>query len=395
MKQTTQENPQGKMQTYFAPAERADPETLDKQLNQVVKSPLFQAIQDSIDGYLMILNSCRQVLAVNKQLLIDLGMEKPDCLVGDRPGEVLSCVHASEGPGGCGTSKTCSTCGAVLSILTSQKEKCPSVRECLATVKRNNHSESAEFRVRATPVTIGDYEFTVLVFHDISGDKRREALERTFFHDILNTIGGLLGWSEILQRIEDVDQREIANRIVRLSNRLSREVREQRTLSQAETGELEISLEQVPLSKIKENLEAAFSAHDVAKGKTLVFENFDTENKIVSDQTLLIRVLTNMIKNALEAIPHGETVCASFETKEGNPVFMVHNPGVIPEKIALRIFKRSFTTKGGKGHGIGTYSMKLFGERYLKGKVDFQSTPEKGTIFYIILPKHEELSGKG
>mgnify|MGYP006293419399 CR=1 len=40
----------------------------------------------------------------------------------------------------------------------------------------------------------------------------------------------------------------------------------------------------------------------------------------------------------------------------------------------MLLFKRSFSTKG-VGRGIGTYSMKLFGEKYLKGKVDFKNSP--------------------
>lgn len=37
------------------------------------------------------------------------------------------------------------------------------------------------------------------------------------------------------------------------------------------------------------------------------------------------------------------------------------------------------------GRGIGTYSMKLFGKKYLKGKVDFVITQEKRTTFFIEL----------
>lgn len=379
---------QGKdaVSTYFAPAERATSEELERELQAVVKSPLFQAIQDSIDGYLMILNLHRQVLAVNKQLLLDLGLEKPDCLIGDRPGEILGCIHASQEPGGCGTSKTCSTCGAVISIISSQAEGRPMVNECLATVKRNNHTESAEFRVRATPVKIGSHDFTILVFHDISGDKRREILERTFFHDILNTIGGLLGWSQILERFEDIDPREVATRIVSLSQRLSREVQGQRALTQAEGGTLELSIERTGVQRILETLESVFSAHQVAKDKNIVFDKIDPKEEINVDITLLVRVLNNMIKNALEAIPKGETVRVWFERDQGIPIFKVHNPGVIPGDVALRIFKRSFSTKSAHGRGIGAYSMKLFGERYLKGNVDFESAPEKGTIFFISLP---------
>lgn len=43
-------------------------------------------------------------------------------------------------------------------------------------------------------------------------------------------------------------------------------------------------------------------------------------------------------------------------------------------KLLLRIFQRSFSTKGAKGRGLGTYSMKLFGETYLGGQVSFRSS---------------------
>jgi len=93
-----------------------------------------------------------------------------------------------------------------------------------------------------------------------------------------------------------------------------------------------------------------------------------------------------MIKNALEATEKNGTVNVYAEKDGEYLVFSVHNKGVIPEDIALNIFKRSFSTKEGKGRGLGTYSMKLFGENYLGGKVTFSSTEEKGTIFSISLP---------
>jgi sensor histidine kinase regulating citrate/malate metabolism len=60
----------------------------------------------------------------------------------------------------------------------------------------------------------------------------------------------------------------------------------------------------------------------------------------------------------------------------------VHNQGFIPKDVQLQIFQRSFSTKG-EGRGIGTYSMKLLGEKYLKGKVRFESLDKNGTTFYI------------
>jgi sensor histidine kinase regulating citrate/malate metabolism len=93
-----------------------------------------------------------------------------------------------------------------------------------------------------------------------------------------------------------------------------------------------------------------------------------------------------MVKNALEATTIGEEVRVWYENRGGQPCFFVHNPGRIPEQIALQIFKRSFSTKGEPGRGLGTYSMKLFGEQSLGGKVNFTTDDKEGTCFYIVLP---------
>ena len=70
------------------------------------------------------------------------------------------------------------------------------------------------------------------------------------------------------------------------------------------------------------------------------------------------RVLTNMVKNALEAVGEGDTVRVWYECRDGKPAFMVWNLGMIPEKVTDRIFQRSFSTKSRRGRGLGTYSMK-------------------------------------
>ena len=95
-----------------------------------------------------------------------------------------------------------------------------------------------------------------------------------------------------------------------------------------------------------------------------------------------------MVKNALEAVGPGGQVRLWCEASPQQVTFLVHNPGAIPERAARRVFQRSFTTKRGVGRGLGTYSMKLFGEQYLKGKVGFTSSPETGTEFFIHVPQH-------
>jgi CheY-like chemotaxis protein len=53
--------------------------------------------------------------------------------------------------------------------------------------------------------------------------------------------------------------------------------------------------------------------------------------------------------------------------------------------VQLQMFQRSFSTKG-RGRGIGTYSVKLLTEKYLKGRVAFTSDPLTGTTFSVMVP---------
>jgi sensor histidine kinase regulating citrate/malate metabolism len=59
---------------------------------------------------------------------------------------------------------------------------------------------------------------------------------------------------------------------------------------------------------------------------------------------------------------------------------------VIPEGIREQIFMRSFSTKGAT-RGLGTYSVKLLTEKYLKGKASFLSNTSEGTVFTIELDR--------
>ena len=109
------------------------------------------------------------------------------------------------------------------------------------------------------------------------------------------------------------------------------------------------------------------------------------KRQFLTDPTLLRRVVGNMVKNGLEGSAENETVRLSCQSSKTGIEFLVHNPQFMPRHVQLQVFQRSFSTKG-KNRGLGTYSMKLLGEQYLRGKVSFTSYPEGGTTFRIWLP---------
>ena len=109
-------------------------------------------------------------------------------LMGMRPGEVFNCIHARETPGGCGTTESCSTCGAALAILAALDGEA-SRKECRMTVQASTGSEALDLDVSCSPMTLEQQLFVIFRLQDISHEKRRRVLERFFFHDVLNTAG--------------------------------------------------------------------------------------------------------------------------------------------------------------------------------------------------------------
>jgi len=98
-----------------------------------------------------------------------------------------------------------------------------------------------------------------------------------------------------------------------------------------------------------------------------------------------------LLNNAQEASrPEDKIQLGGREISKDNVSFFVRNPQVMSADVRLQIFKRSFSTKG-SGRGIGTYSVKLLAENYLKGSASFLSNVEEGTEFEVTLPVSPEL----
>jgi signal transduction histidine kinase len=216
-------------------------------------------------------------------------------------------------------------------------------------------------------------------------------LERVFFHDVLNSAGGISGLSSLLQEINDTaDMKRVAVTINRAANNMLDEIQAQRQLIAAERGDLEPVLSFTTAKTLLNDVVDLFSNHEIVKDKELSIIENNNDVTLYTDPVILRRILGNMVKNALEASPLKATVSISFTEKKDSIQFSVHNSTWIERKVQLQLFKRSFSTKGA-GRGIGTYSMKLLGEKYLKGNVWFQSSQQKGTTFFISVPKNLDL----
>jgi len=366
--------------TEFAPAERENLDVIQDKYHQLLELPEIRAITDSIPDVLMILNSKRQVVYANLRLSELLGIESIDKVLGLRPGEILNCQHSNKNKGGCGTTIFCSKCGAVNAIQQSLIGQI-SVEECRIIDHDNN---AYDFKVWASPYEYNGNKYSIFAIQDISSEKRRNALERIFFHDITNTAGGLLGISQVIKESPE-EITEFKDILFDIASTLMDEINAQRILVSAENGSLEISNDPVNTLDLLNSVKNIYQNHLVAKSKTINIDKDSVDTTFFTDHTLLKRILGNLTKNALEAVNEGSAVHLGVRTKDDKIVFWVQNSTVMPFDVQLQIFQRSFSTKG-LGRGLGTYSVKLLTEKYLGGKVDFKSNENEGTIFYVELP---------
>jgi signal transduction histidine kinase len=176
--------------------------------------------------------------------------------------------------------------------------------------------------------------------------------------------------------------KDLLNKSEEASQNLLDEIDSQRQIAAAENGDLEVKTESLNTLEFLHSVTSRIKYNTVADKKNIVIDGDSADLQFRSDSNLLQRILINMLKNALEATSQGGVVKVGCYHKEGKLKFSVWNKGVIAPDIQLQIFQRSFSTKG-SGRGLGTYSIKLLAERYLKGRVSFVSNTSENTKFIL------------
>lgn len=368
--------------TFYAPAERSSSEEIKFQVAQLLKYPLIEELTNAVPEIFIILNDNRQIVYVNRHTLKNFGAENPEELYGLRPGEAFGCMHFNKTEGGCGTTEHCRYCGAVKAILNSLKGN-SDMQECRITQQNGN---ALDLRIWCMPLMIDEKLHSVFVAQNIDNEKRREILERTFFHDILNTAGGLRGIMNILKDSSKSDYEKFKNLIEVSTETLMEEIYAQKDLLAAENNNLKVSkLGFNSLSALEETA-AIYQRHEVGMDKNILIAPESCNIDIYSDKRLLKRIIGNMTKNALEASKPAETVTLGCKQASQKVIeFFVHNGRAMSQEAQHQVFQRSFSTKGA-GRGIGTWSIKLLTEQYLNGQASFVSSEEEGTIFKVIIP---------
>jgi len=359
-------------------------ENLRKQIQLFEKQMVANVMLNAVPDAFVVLNSHRQIVYANDALghLIEESDKK--CIYGLRFGEVLGCVHAKEHPDGCGVGFSCSQCGANRSVNVGLRNE-TNAQECSILLE---NGEALDLKVWSQPLTVEGEMFVVFAVQDISHAKRREIMERIFFHDILNTAGFIMSIMEMMSLYEErglpADLNKYRQELDAASHRLVDEVKGHRLIVAAESGKLSIQERLIEVDVFITELVNSMRKNPAAANVNIITDR-GTPVSIATDPVLLGRVLNNMLLNAVEASSAGSTVTVMHAVHNGNVIFSVNNQQTMPRCVELQVFHRSFTTKG-TGRGLGTYSIKLLTENFLGGEVWFETNPKSGTTFFVALP---------
>jgi signal transduction histidine kinase len=180
-------------------------------------------------------------------------------------------------------------------------------------------------------------------------------------HEFKNAMAALHGYAQFLQSIDHDEEGKAA------ADSLLQEVR---SLSEMITSFLNfarpqpLQVDDVPLDELIQECERDLKPLLAEQRIDLVSKGLSAAQtrrlEVRADARLLRQALSNLLRNAAEAIPDGQadrrvTVDASIETGQGKQwaTISIHDPGPgIPASDLQKIFIPFFTTKS-KGHGVG------------------------------------------
>jgi PAS domain-containing protein len=355
-------------------------------------SKSVQKILDAFPQPSALLNTEEKVISVNSNFLRLFSYPNDDYLIGKRPEEIFNCIYAIDTYYESQMSAKCRKCGENLSVVDSKVICNRFTDRCnLTFVDENGHFDDFHnMKINKSPFTLDQAQYYLFSITDISNDVRRRLEERIFFHDVLNKAGNIMGILDVLNLVGSDDDRsdELYESLKNTSQDLINEIKYQRDLSAAENNELIPALYMTSSLGILNKTRNEIINSDVAHKKEIMIASSSVDEEILTDGVLLRRVLINMVKNALEStISGGKVVLGCEPLKDESFRFWVHNDAFIPMEIQTQLFYKSTSTKSSE-RGLGTFSMRLVGEKFLKGKVNFTSSEKDGTLFMIDLPRY-------
>jgi len=206
----------------------------------------------------------------------------------------------------------------------------------------------------------------------------------TIIHDIKNPLTLIKSGIEALTD-EDFTTDEKQEYLVMIITEIDRLTNMLNDILDFAKGNIILHLEELEIDGLIDNLVRLFTQRAEKHG-IHIMTDLRSGIKLRADKNRLIRSLSNIITNAIEAVQDGGRIFISTQRKIFDLLIKIEDNGHgIPDEIRGRIFE-PFTTAGKKeGTGLGLSIVKKIIEAH-GGNITFKSTAGEGTSFYISLP---------
>jgi len=283
--------------------------------------------------------------------------------------------------------------------------------EVVEAVLRTGERREAEVEIRHRNYALSGVSFpgfegkpqgAVLTFHDITERKRMERIRRDFVanasHELRTPLTSIRGFVEALEdgAVREPEHAERFLGKIRVhADRMAALVEDLLELSRLEAGERPPHWTEVAPAQIAG--EAVASLSEQARRKQMSLGESDSGAPlVVSDAERLLRVLENLVDNAIKYTPPGGHVeVASGPSPQGGAWIEVRDdgPGIAPEHLP-RLFERFYRVDRARSRELGGTGLGLAIVRHLAeslgASVTVASEPGKGTTFKVTLPGGSE-----
>ena len=218
-------------------------------------------------------------------------------------------------------------------------------------------------------------------------------------HDFNNTLMPILGFADVLLQNESMlDDKAEARRCLEMLRTSAKDassvVSRLREFYRPADSDEEFPI--VDLTKLVEQAvaltEPKWRGLTQARGITVQVEtDFKAYPIVAGDESALREVLTNLLFNAVDAMPQGGRVLLQTSIENEHAVVRVADTGTgMTETVRRRCLEPFFSTKGEHGTGLGLSMVYGIVERH-RGQLEIESAIGKGTTFIIRLPLAREM----
>jgi PAS domain S-box-containing protein len=271
-------------------------------------------------------------------------------------------------------------------------------------IRKDGGMRNAEISDRVIRDSKGDVN-TIAILKDITEKKKMEEelfraeklralaeMASGVAHDFNNALAAILGNTQLLlYTAQDEETKETLQTIAKVAQDSAQTVRR---LQDFTRNRVHQELFRVDVNSIiKDSIEITKPKwKDEAQSRGVRIEivsNFEEIPPVSGNDSELRGVFTNMILNAIEAMPEGGKIEISTLKKKKDVIVQISDTGIgIAEEAKKKIFEPFFTTKPFSNTGLGL-SMSYGIIKRFGGEIEVVSEPGYGTTFTIILPVGE------